>query len=456
MKSYEHFLLVGLERYLKLRNCTNWLEMWLGDCTTPVSSFQNNSTDKPIYIFLLRRCTASQSLQHSSLRLRRVTSRNLRRQPGSNGQQCDFDVTTAEWVNQNRMLLCEVVNDDNDVSLQISETQPCQLSHAALHVNWLENASKSKHGGKNCHLVLYFIFSGPKRGFWGSWHLKGCYEIMKRFDADTSSSSSPSSKRRRSASVTSDSGSERDVGGHPKGKSELLLTNLAMFPGEETTFDDSYSANGKSKERMRNVLNGKVCSCSRNCKKAFSFATIYNVCCTFWNLSKAAQDCILWGIQNQCSNPVAEGLASGSSSFCSIDSEGSSSSSEAESISSSSRSSISSTQTKHVNKWYIQGRFWKSQAWIPLVSGVIFQNNKYKVTHSHDHHHPKSASRYPSMSWSFLQVAGDWQLAAGSHTQHVPRGGFAKVWYLVKTLRKYMGPIWFIRLPSYIHHYNVS
>lgn len=182
-------------------------------------------------------------------------------------------------------------------------------------------------------------------------------DVMKRFDADTSSSSSPSSKRRRAASVTSNSGSESNVGGYPKGKSELLLTNLAMFPGEETSFDDSYSANGKSKERIRNVLNGNVCNCSKKCKKAFSFATIYNICCTFWSLSKAAQDCILWGIQNQCSNPGAEGGASGSSpsSICSIDSEGSSSE---ESISS---SSCSSTPTKHVNTWYIQGRFRKSQ-----------------------------------------------------------------------------------------------
>lgn len=179
---------------------------------------------------------------------------------------------------------------------------------------------------------------------------------MKRFDADASSS--PSSKRRRFASVTSDSGSEPDVGGHPKGKSELSLTNLAMFPGEETTFDDSYSANGKNEERIRNVLNGKVCNCRRNCKKTLSCATIYNICCTFWNLSKAAQDCILWGIQNQCSNPGAEGVASRSSpsSICSTDSE---SSSSEESISS---STCSSTPTKHVNTWYIQGRFRKSQS----------------------------------------------------------------------------------------------
>ena len=130
---------------------------------------------------------------------------------------------------------------------------------------------------------------------------------MRRFDSDASSSSSPCCrKRRRSPSTSSASGSTDGsgsglgvgVGKRSTGRSDLLLTTLSMFPGEESTCDDSYAENGKSKERIKHVLSGKVCTCSKDCRKAFTLTTIYNVCCTFWSLNKAAQDCILWGIQN--------------------------------------------------------------------------------------------------------------------------------------------------------------
>ena len=181
---------------------------------------------------------------------------------------------------------------------------------------------------------------------------------MKRFDADASSSSSPSCrKRKRSPSLTSEStaGSESglDVGKRSTGRSDLLLTTLSMFPGEETTCDDAFAENGKSKVRIKDVLSGKVCNCRLDCKKSFTLTTIYNVCCTFWSLNKAAQDCILWGIQNMIEyggakrGPSSRGGNSSSSSTCS---DGSSS--EAESASS---YSSCDPGNKHVNTWHIQG-----------------------------------------------------------------------------------------------------
>ena len=184
-------------------------------------------------------------------------------------------------------------------------------------------------------------------------------DVMKRFDADASSSSSPlCRKRRRSPSSTSEStsGSESGlgVGKRSTGRSDLLLTTLSMFPGEETTCDDSYAENGKSKERIKHVLSGKVCNCRMDCRKSFTLTAIYSVCCTFWSLNKAAQDCILWGIQHMAESGGAErgpsspvGNCYSSSSTCS---EGSSS--EAESASS---YSSCDPGKKHVNTWHIQG-----------------------------------------------------------------------------------------------------
>lgn len=211
-------------------------------------------------------------------------------------------------------------------------------------------------------LVFMFCFVwnhlGPTRVFWGYgiW-----MDVMKRFDAsDASSSSSPlCRKRRRSPSSTSESttGSESGlgVGTCVTGRSDLLLTTLSMFPGEETTCDDSYADNGKSKERIKHVLSGKVCNCRMDCRNSFSFTAIYNVCCTFWSLNKAAQDCILWGIQNmvESSGGAKRGpLSPGGSNYSSSSTSSEGSSSEAESASS--HSSCDSGK-KHVNTWHIQG-----------------------------------------------------------------------------------------------------
>ena len=184
---------------------------------------------------------------------------------------------------------------------------------------------------------------------------------MRRFDSDASSSSSPwCRKRRRSPSTSSASestdGSESGlgvgVGKRSTGRSDLLLTTLSMFPGEESTCDDSYAENGKSKERIKHVLSGKVCNCSKDCRIAFTLTTIYNVCCTFWSLNKAAQDCILWGIQNMVeSDGSKRGPASRGGSSCSSSSS-ESSTSEAESASS---YSSCDPGKKHVNTWHIQG-----------------------------------------------------------------------------------------------------
>ena len=161
---------------------------------------------------------------------------------------------------------------------------------------------------------------------------------MKRFDASESSSSSsssplPAAKRRRSPSESSASEAEC-----VKGRSELLLTQLAMYPGEE--MDDSvHSCNGKSKERIKGVLNASLCKCKRQCYKVVNFAMVYKVCVAFWSLSKAAKDTCLWGIQHMASDYAAD-LESDSTS------------------SSGSESGSDSPASKQLNCWFIQG--WNS------------------------------------------------------------------------------------------------
>ena len=82
--------------------------------------------------------------------------------------------------------------------------------------------------------------------------------LLKRFDADTSEESSHPSKKPRqseaSHSGTSESSSSSSSSAEsfvkvPKGKSELLLANLAMFPGED---------GGKSQMQPRTARTGNA------------------------------------------------------------------------------------------------------------------------------------------------------------------------------------------------------
>ena len=172
---------------------------------------------------------------------------------------------------------------------------------------------------------------------------------MKRFDANnpcssSSSSSQPCLKRVKcsesddesSSSSSSEPGSESDTGSTVPatvhGKSELLMSHLSSFPGDQGSVEDSCAAtNGKCPNRIKTVLKSGCCSCKNQCHKAVSFGLVLEICTTFWNLSKAAQDCILWGMQNVHS---ARGGRSRS------DSDGSN----------------SDGAQKALNTWYFQGR----------------------------------------------------------------------------------------------------
>ena len=188
---------------------------------------------------------------------------------------------------------------------------------------------------------------------------------MKRFDMDhQSSSSSPEHKRQRlrpgtPASVSDLSGTCQHS--CVKGRSDLLLANLSMFPGEESCErEDSCAAvNGKSKQRIQQLLKGKLCNCTRKCVSSLTFRLLYGLCVSFWNLSKAAQDCVLWGIQNLhkgavAASPDSEEEDSQPGSDCESD-PGSSTSSSGDTSDGESESSSDSDE-KVLNSWYIQGR----------------------------------------------------------------------------------------------------
>ena len=189
---------------------------------------------------------------------------------------------------------------------------------------------------------------------------------MKRFNApspsSSSSQSSPLCKKRRSRSSegsTSDSDhsssrSQEENGCEiGRGRSDLLLTHLSMFPGEEMQGESIAATNGKSKIRIRQCLNKSLCKCNRKCFKSVSLGMVYQVCVTFWGLTKAAQDCVLWGIQNMSKGSMPSDLKDDADSNDSS-SDTSQSSASSMSISSGVESEFEQTP-RQVNCWYIQG-----------------------------------------------------------------------------------------------------
>ena len=178
---------------------------------------------------------------------------------------------------------------------------------------------------------------------------------MKRFNASSSTSSSssatPACKRQRPEETSGSDSDPSEVGDGPclKGRSELLLTHLSMYPGEEANSESIASANGKSKQRIKELLgSNSLCRCKRNCRKAVNFAMVFKVCLTFWSLSKAAQDCVLWGIQNM--ETGMENLERDDD-----DDSSESGSSARNSASCSDAESESEPTSKLLNTWFIQG-----------------------------------------------------------------------------------------------------
>jgi hypothetical protein len=176
---------------------------------------------------------------------------------------------------------------------------------------------------------------------------------MQRFNASSSSSSAssnatPARKRQRPEETSGSDYDPSEAGDGPclKGRSELLLTHMSMYPGEEANSESIASANGKSKARIKELLSSNsLCKCKRKCRQAVNFAMVFKVCLTFWSLSKAAQDCVLWGIQN---------MKSGMENIERDDS--SESGSSAQNSGSSDTESESEPNSKLLNTWFIQGR----------------------------------------------------------------------------------------------------
>lgn len=153
----------------------------------------------------------------------------------------------------------------------------------------------------------------------------------------------------------------------------MVLTQLSMFPGEESCNDSVAAQNGMNKQRIKTLFAKKFCSCSKACHKALSVQLVVDMCKHFWSLPKSGQDCILWGMQNM-------GLAR-----------------KRESSDEESSDSGSSDQ-KAINSWYIQGRAVDS---VRLSASLM-------------------AGRHPDLQGRLLQKFGDRNLEAREDAQHVP------------------------------------
>lgn len=245
---------------------------------------------------------------------------------------------------------------------------------------------------------------------------------MKRFSEPSSSSSSsqsPDSKRQRcseDSDSASDSESESDAGGCHKGRSELLLTHLSMFPGEELQEDSKAAHNGKSKERIKKLLKEPFCKCKKKCHKAVNFTMVFKLCMTFWSLTKAAQDCVLWGIQNMAADHIME-----DESYTGSDSDSSPSGPQSE------KSSGQSPKTKQLNCWYIQGRALAGCS-IMFFNSLIGPHLGPQCTKPRPW--PPHLTRRANLSRSILQDPWHWNVAACAVQEELPRGRSKKVWCL--------------------------
>ena len=251
---------------------------------------------------------------------------------------------------------------------------------------------------------------------------------MKRFDAPQSSESSSSAagvlagKRRRfqvessdaagtDAESNSDTGSSSSSNGSgdsdssgPKkpGRSELLLAHLSMFPGEEAEADSMAASNGKSKERIKRVLKGPICSCKRKCYKAINFSMVFKLCLTFWSLTKAAQDCVLWGIQNMNSDMHNLDGDDGDND------QSSTSSSEVES----GREQDGPTEKK-LNCWFIQGRVCQKKTCFQFFLKLHIKNRECFFSTNRPITCFTPSARCPNLSRSVLQTPWCGLMAAG-------------------------------------------
>lgn len=125
---------------------------------------------------------------------------------------------------------------------------------------------------------------------------------MQRFDApespeSSSSESSGSSYDDSNEPEYSTSGSESSSSQGRVQRSELLLTQLAAFAEGEPQDDSMAAEQGRSKDRIKQVLK-KSCSCKKDCMRKVSLKAVLATVLMFWSLSKTAQDTLLWSMQS--------------------------------------------------------------------------------------------------------------------------------------------------------------
>lgn len=128
------------------------------------------------------------------------------------------------------------------------------------------------------------------------------------------------------------------------GKSELLLSHMHSFAGDESITQEEmseFAKNGVSKERIKTAIKDS-CKCKARCGKRIGFAHVVAAATLFWSLPKGGQDSILWALQ--------VGHLDSEDQDVDEDSDGSSSSSESRS------QTRSRTPRRTMNKWFIEGR----------------------------------------------------------------------------------------------------
>eukprot|EP00435_Cladocopium_sp_Y103_P069103 s569_g32.t1 len=127
---------------------------------------------------------------------------------------------------------------------------------------------------------------------------------LKRYDSTSSScsdasgseSAGPSSTESYTSMSESDSGSDDGGGtGNVDLTQERLqsLHALGKVPKKELT---QYAKRGLSAKRVKSAVMKPCCNCM--CKLPIKL--LYNLCVSFWTLTKQGQDSCLWTIQNEC------------------------------------------------------------------------------------------------------------------------------------------------------------
>lgn len=115
-----------------------------------------------------------------------------------------------------------------------------------------------------------------------------------------SSDASMQSSELGSESSDHSESTDEDASGYMRGRVDMNLQYLQSFhavASNKKKVTSKYSANGRSKTRVKHALENPVCSC----RCTMPLQVLLRVCMAFWLLTKSAQDSVLWNIQQ--SNP---------------------------------------------------------------------------------------------------------------------------------------------------------